>query len=295
MVMGVQPHHLDGSWSNLVVSRRQPQHYSMGPNTYSMGPNQDDGDELLEDFDLWLGIDGSCGVRMLGKTLPLRAGRAILIPPGVRVRQFTGPGQVLDMMYVHFDCLVCGQPVRNALPYVDAARLRLTLPGLPSLALVAEIDSAVITDRLFRIRKRPEDDLSQLMLSISLLEIIAHLREAYLGLASSIAEQRLERATGFLEQNLHRPISLLEVARHVHVSAETLGRLFRTHYRTSPIQYLTRLRMAKARELLQARQYNISEVSRACGYESLQYFSRAFSKQFGMPPGSFRKRLPLIP
>ena len=53
--------------------------------------------------------------------------------------------------------------------------------------------------------------------------------------------------------------------------------------------------LARARELLQARRHNISEVAQACGYASLQYFSRAFSKEFGMPPGAFRKRLPLIP
>ena len=103
------------------------------------------------------------------------------------------------------------------------------------------------------------------------------------------------RATAFLERNLHRPLSLREVARHVNVSPETLGRLFRTHYRTSPIQYLTRLRMARARERLQSRRYNISEVAQACGYASLQYFSRAFSKEFGIPPRAFRERLPRIP
>jgi AraC-like DNA-binding protein len=260
-----------------------------------MGPNQDDGDELFDDFDLWVGIEGSCQVRMLGRTLELRAGRAILIPPGVRARQCTGPGQELVMMYVHFDCLVRGRPIRDARPYVDAARLQLTLPGLPPLALAAEIDSVVIAEKLRRIRRRPQDDLAQLTLSIAVLEIFAHLREAHLGLAGSVGEPRLERATAFLEHNLHRPVSLSEVARQVHVSPETLGRLFRGQYRVSPIQYLTGLRMARARELLQARRYNISEVARACGYASLQYFSRAFRREYGAPPRVFRDRLPLIP
>jgi len=267
----------------------------MGPNLYSMEPNRDDGDEVFDNFDLWIGIEGSCEVRMLGRSLELRAGRAILIPSGVRARQCTGPSQEMLMMYAHFDCLVAGQPVRDASPYVDPARLELTLPDLPTLSLTAEVDTATISEKLYRLRAKPKNDLNELMLSVALLEILAHLREAHLGVISSLAEERLERTTTFLEQNLHRQLSLAEMARHAHVSPETLGRLFRSHYQVSPVQYLTQRRMARARELLQARRHNISEVAHACGYASLQYFCRAFRKEFGMPPGVFRERLPLIP
>ena len=260
-----------------------------------MAPSQDDGDEKFADFDLWLGLSGSCTVHMLGQSLELRAGRVILIPAGVAVRQFTSPSQELLMMWSHFDCAVAGQIISDARPYVDAANLRLSLPGLPTIALVAEVDSAGISEKLYRIRNRPQDDLGQLMLNIVHLDVIRHLRETHLGLTDSFTEERLERATAFLEQNLHKPISLAEIARHVSVSPETLGRLFRACYRVSPIQYLTRLRMARARELLQDRRYNISEVAQACGYASLQYFSRAFAKQYGLPPSLFRRRLPLIP
>ena len=72
-------------WQDLTVVGRRP-------HLYTMGPGRDDGDELLGDFDLWLGLRGACSVRMLGRTLEFREGRAILIPPGVTVGQFTGPG-----------------------------------------------------------------------------------------------------------------------------------------------------------------------------------------------------------
>jgi AraC-like DNA-binding protein len=267
----------------------------MGPSIYSMEPNGDDGDEVFDNFDLWMGLEGSCEVRMLGRSIELRAGRVVLIPSGVRARQCTGPNQKLLMMYAHFDCMVGGQPVRDASRYVDPARLELTLPGLPTLCLTAEVDTARISEEFYRIRAKPRNDLSELMLSIAILEIVAHLREAHLGVACSLAEERLERVTTFLEQNLHRQLSLAEMARHACVSPETLGRLFRAHYQVSPMRHLTQRRMARARELLQIRRYNISETALACGYASLQYFCRAFRKEFGVSPGVFRKRLPLIP
>jgi AraC-like DNA-binding protein len=275
-------------WGCLTIVGRRPC-------PYSLPAHQDDGPELFGDFDLWLGLGGTCSVEMLGRPLELREGRVILIPPGVSVRQFTGPGQELCMVYAHFDCRISGEPIRNALQYVDPAKLQMTLPGLPTVALVAEVDSATMSEKLHRIRRRPDDEFRQLMMSIVLLETIGHLRQTYLGLAGSALEERLGRATTFFESNMDRRISLAEAARHVHVSPETLGRLFGTHYQISPMRYLTRLRMARARELLQDRRYNISEVGRACGYASLQYFSRAFRKEFGVPPRAFRKQLPLIP
>ncbi len=282
-------------WSRLNISSRLPRPWGMGPNMYSMGPSQDDGHHLFDNFDLWLAVEGSCDVHMLGHNLQLRAGRIILIPPGVSARQRTAADQDLVMMYVHFDCLLDDKPILDAARWVDSKLLQLNLPGLPPLALAAETDADILAEKLHRIRARPDDDLAQLQLSTALMEVMIHLRQACLGFAGSTAEQRLQRAVGYMQQNLHRSISLNDVARHVHVSPATLGRLFRAHYKASPIDHLTHMRMAQAREMLQSRRYNVSEVARACGYSTLQYFSRAFSKQYNLSPTQFRHRLPLIP
>ena len=265
------------------------------PGFHNMSPNQDDGDERFDNFDLWLGLAGSCTVHMLGHRLELRAGRAILIPAGVTARQFTGPDQHLLMMWAHFDLRIAGRRITNARRYVDAAHLTLRLPATPPIALVAELDAQALSQELYKARNRPDDDVEQLRLSIALMQLIRQLRQTYLGLAGSTAEMRLQRATTFMEEHLHEHIALTDIARHVNVSPETLGRLFRTYYRTSPIQHLTRLRMTRARELLQARAMNVSEVAQACGYASLPYFSRAFRREYGQSPRAFRQHLPMIP
>ena len=284
----IRPEPAHSPWQRLTLVGRRP-------GFHHMAPNQDDGDERFSDFDLWLGLDGACTVEMLGHRLELRAGRAILIPAGVTARQFTGPGQTLLMMWAHFDVRLGGRRIVNARRHVDAGRLRLSLPELPAIALVAELDAQALSEDLHQARNRPDDDVEQLRLSIAHMQLFRHLRQAHLGLAGSTAEQRLQRATAFMERHLDQRISLADVAAHVTVSPETLGRLFRTYYRTSPIQHLTRLRMARARELLQGQRLNISEVATACGYASLQYFSRAFSKEYGLSPRAFRQRLPLVP
>ncbi|MBK9335992.1 MAG: helix-turn-helix transcriptional regulator [Lewinellaceae bacterium] len=54
-------------------------------------------------------------------------------------------------------------------------------------------------------------------------------------------------------------------------------------------QFLQKLRMAKAAELLQTSEYQVSAVALAVGYENLSAFTRAFRLAHGVPPSEWRK------
>ena len=56
------------------------------------------------------------------------------------------------------------------------------------------------------------------------------------------------------------------------------------------MQYVSRLRMNRALELLSEREKSIREIALACGFEDEKYFSRAFKKKYGYPPSYFHKR-----
>lgn len=66
-------------------------------------------------------------------------------------------------------------------------------------------------------------------------------------------------------------------------------RTFARLYHTSPMRYITALRLSRARELLQSTDLPVGEVCTQCGYTSLYYFDRVFKKEFGMQPLQFRK------
>ena len=55
-------------------------------------------------------------------------------------------------------------------------------------------------------------------------------------------------------------------------------------------EYLTNLRMAKAKELLRATQLRSSEISASVGYSDRHYFCYLFKKNTGMTPGEFREK-----
>jgi len=262
-----------------------------GPAPFEMHPGQDCGNECFRNFDIWIGLEGQAVAHMLGHKIELQKDRMILVPPGVTIRLRGKADQRLKMIYSHFDCLISGRPVRNALSGVDAANLTLTLRGLPAIALAADIDSEAVSRRLMLARRSYSADLAELTLSLLYLDIWRRLRETCLSPRDALSTQRLEKTINYFESKLERKITLDETARYVSVSPETLGRLFRAHYKTSPMHFLLRMRLNRARDLLHSGRYQIGEAGYAAGFRSPQYFSRVFKHAYGIAPVEFVEKL----
>lgn len=258
---------------------------------FKLNPGQDCGNECFRDFDIWIGLAGQATANLLGHQIELQKDRVILIPPRVTVHLCGKADQRLEMIYSHFNCLVAGRLVKDARPAVDAANLTLTLRGLPAVALVAEIDSEAVTQRLMQARKSFSADLAEWTLSLLYLDIWRRLRETFLSPRDVLSAQRLEKAINYFEGRLDQKITLEETARHVSVSPETLGRLFRAYYKTSPMRFLFRMRLIRARDLLHSGRYQIGEAGYAAGFKSPQYFSRVFKRAYGLTPVKFVQKL----
>jgi AraC-like DNA-binding protein len=56
-----------------------------------------------------------------------------------------------------------------------------------------------------------------------------------------------------------------------------------------PMQYLTRWRVVLAAHLLRGGEANLGRIAESVGYESEAAFSRAFKREFGVPPGAWRR------
>lgn len=258
---------------------------------FELNPGQDCGNECFRDFDVWIGMEGQAVAHLLGHRIELRKDRMILIPPGVAIRLRGKSDQRMRMIYSHFDCIISGRPVRDARPAVNAANLTLTLRGLPAVALVAEIDAEAVCQRLLQTRRAFSADLAELTLILTYLDIWRRLRETHLSPRDALSAQRLEKAINYFESRLEQKIMLAETAHYASVSQETLGRLFRAYYQTSPMHFLLRMRLSRARDLLHSGRFNIGEAGYAAGFKSPQYFSRAFKRAYGIAPVDFVKKL----
>ncbi len=85
-------------------------------------------------------------------------------------------------------------------------------------------------------------------------------------------------------------ITLDRLARHAHMSANNLIRVFKQAMDIPPIEYLIRLRIRKACELLADPERQIKDITFSVGFNDSNYFTRQFHRIIGIPPSEFRKR-----
>ncbi|MFV2145619.1 AraC family transcriptional regulator [Isoptericola sp. G70] len=104
------------------------------------------------------------------------------------------------------------------------------------------------------------------------------------------APDPVERAVEHLRATAPRRTSVGALAAMVGLSTSQLGALFRAQVGTSPLQYQTGLRLARARVLLDTTDLPVAAVARACGYDDPLYFSRRFARTHGMSPSAYRAR-----
>jgi AraC-like DNA-binding protein len=88
----------------------------------------------------------------------------------------------------------------------------------------------------------------------------------------------------YIDEHFHEPLSVPLLARRAGMSESAFFSRFRQATGTSPLQYLKRIRLVKARALLATGAQSVTEAAFAVGYTSSSQFSREFRAAFGSAP-----------
>lgn len=128
--------------------------------------------------------------------------------------------------------------------------------------------SAAIADQFLCERIRHPDDKQR----VPLQHLLGH------------RSQKLIAAVELMEANLKEPIKQKELADYVGLSRRQLERLFRKHLASTPSRYYLKLRLERARKLLQQSGLSILEISSVCGFMSSSHFSKSYKEHFGYSP-----------
>jgi len=103
--------------------------------------------------------------------------------------------------------------------------------------------------------------------------------------------QSVRRAREFIELQYQDELSLAMISDKVNVSAGYFSELFKKATGINFVEYVARLRVEKAKNLLQKPQMRISEIAFEVGFQSLSQFNRAFRKYAGMTPSELREEV----
>ena len=233
-----------------------------------------------EDFP-WLSLEfvlaGQGELTLAGHTTPLRAGCFFLYGPGIPHHIRSVPEAPLEKYFVDFTGTGAAELLRK-LALVPGSQGENTRPDQLRTGFEALIEASG--------RQSPHVGLHCAALLTSLLVNCAEFR-AESGTLSSRAYQTYERCRVRIAEQVEGLRSLGDMARTCHVDNAYLCRLFSRFGKESPRDYLTRLKIDRAAELLLDSELPVKQVAQQLGFSDPFHFSKVFKRLKGVPPARF--------
>ncbi len=125
--------------------------------------------------------------------------------------------------------------------------------------------------------------------------LVSTCRHAEEGVDEEVASEEgpVAKALAFLHQHSHEHMTVEDLAGVAGVSAGSLGELFKSSTGESIHRYLMRLRIERAREMIEGTTRSFTDIALRCGFEDSSYFARVFRQFMQVSPRAFRKSLAL--
>lgn len=102
------------------------------------------------------------------------------------------------------------------------------------------------------------------------------------------------RMQDYIEAHLDKDITLHQLAQQAGYSPWHCAKLFKEYTRSSPFEYIRKLRLSQAALVLRDEQRKVVDVALDFVFDSHEGFTRAFQKQFGIRPKAYQKKTPPI-
>ncbi len=171
---------------------------------------------------------------------------------------------------------------------------KLTLPGNCVFHLDKNTDTFSAWEHFLKIKE--DDEVHSLMRSRELIAFYTQLclsnsqqQSGSYHVPAYIAEIKKSFDTAYQEQ-----YSLDDLAARYHVNKFTLVRQFSRYYLDTPLQYLNKIRMDKAKELLLHTHEKIGAIGQAVGIDNTNHFIRLFKEKTGVSPSVYRRETPVL-
>jgi two-component system response regulator YesN len=124
-----------------------------------------------------------------------------------------------------------------------------------------------------------------------MFESLDHFLDNMLESRSSMNLRVINKACDYIVKNYHKNISLEEVAQTVHLSPFYFSRLFKQEKGHNFVDFLTKVRIDKAKKMLQNPDFTAVRIAAEVGYQDASYFSRVFRQIMGMTPNQYRNEI----
>jgi two-component system, response regulator YesN len=101
--------------------------------------------------------------------------------------------------------------------------------------------------------------------------------------------KQFQKIIEYIEDHLSQEITLKHIADHVYLHPQYVGQLFKTELNLTFTDYLTNVRLKRAKQLLKETHLKVYEVAQMSGYKSPKHFMTLFKHETGLTPVKYRK------
>lgn len=102
----------------------------------------------------------------------------------------------------------------------------------------------------------------------------------------------VNKIISYLNENYEHKISLEQIAHNMYLSPVYISKIFKEETGESPINYLIKIRLEKARDILHSSDNgSIKNIANQVGYDDVYHFSKLFKKYYGISPLYYRKQI----
>ncbi len=235
-------------------------------------------DEIVLSYDkFYFIIDGECTIKINGEEYTATPGQLFLLPYNSTQSLYTGLDKTVTKYWFH--CLLpCGGK--------DLSE-RLRLPHF------INVDNVPYVEDLFKRILAAEKQYSlvkKLTQKADILNLLAYYIRSSKAVEPSIRHNdKVTYILSYIEQNLTSNITLEELSSLLHYHPSYFLRFFKAELGTTPMAYIRKQRIARARRLLLDGNITIQDLSIRTGFQSPHYFTRCFKKETGMTPTEYQR------
>jgi AraC-like DNA-binding protein len=258
--------------------------------------------EHSHDFcELVIVTHGSAMHCLEGKDFPVTAGDIFLLQG--RQRHYFYDRQNLDLINIMYDPEKIGLPENELRKLPGYCAMFLLEPAYRRqhrfasrlhLKRVPLAHAEQLAEEMERESENSEAGY-EVALRAKLMELMVYLSRAYTSTDTTEAHAllRVGNVIGALENDFSKEWKLDELLKIAHMSRSNLMRIFRNATGQTPIDYLVRLRIQKALEMLRNTNLSITEIALEVGFNDSNYFTRCFRRVMEQTPKQYRKGLQL--
>ena len=242
-------------------------------------------------------ISGQASVCYGKQIISLQAGEAFFVPPGVGHSVMIEESGNNTVFVVSFTC--ADGPVKllrnRTLQVTDFQQQIINLTVREMMDAFSRNKPGL---RIYHFEPNPDAPLGAEQMILCYLEqlLIGFLRSITMRKGVVITGTHFEKSIGnyqidsvrrYIREHLQEDISVEHLAKEFHYSRTRLSVLFKEATGQTINEFITKERISKAKYLLVEGKLSMTQIARAVGYSSPQYFSRRFSQLVGCAPSDY--------